>query len=62
MEKYNAKYNYGRLSGRNLDDIIANTRELDGQGDKRHSYDFALWKKASPEHIMRWPSPWGEGF
>ena len=62
VEKYNAKYNYGRLSGRNLDDIIANTRELDGQGDKRHSYDFALWKKASPEHIMRWPSPWGEGF
>lgn len=62
VEKYNAKYNYGRLSGRNLDDIIANTRELDGQSDKRHSYDFALWKKAAPEHIMRWPSPWGEGF
>ena len=62
VEKYNAKYNYGRLSGRNLDDIVANTRELDGQSDKRHSYDFALWKKASPEHIMRWPSPWGEGF
>ena len=62
VEKYNAKYNYGRLSGRNLDDIVANTRELDGQSDKRHPYDFALWKKASPEHIMRWPSPWGEGF
>ena len=62
VEKYNAKYNYGCLSGRNLDDIIANTRELDGQGDKRHSYDFALWKKASPEHIMRWPSPWSDGF
>ena len=62
VEKYNAKYNYGRLSGRNLDDIVANTRELDGQSDKRHSYDFALWKKASPEHIMRWPSPWGDGF
>ena len=62
VEKYNAKYNYGRLSGRNLDDIIANTRELDGQGDKRHSCDFALWKKASPEHIMRWPSPWSDGF
>ena len=62
VEKYNAKYNYGRLSGRNLDDIVANTRELDGQSDKRHSYDFALWKKAAPEHIMRWPSPWGEGF
>ena len=43
-------------------DIVANTRELDGQSDKRHSYDFALWKKASPEHIMRWPSPWSEGF
>ena len=41
---------------------MANTRELDGQSDKRHSYDFALWKKASPEHIMRWPSPWSEGF
>ncbi len=62
VEKYNEKYDYGRLSGRNLDDIIANTRCLDGQGDKRHSFDFALWKKASPEHIMRWPSPWGEGF
>ena len=62
VEKYNRKYNYGRLSGRNLDDIVANTRELDGQSDKRHSYDFALWKKASPEHIMRWPSPWSEGF
>ena len=62
VEKYNRKYNYGRLSGRNLDDIVANTRELDGQSDKRHSYDFALWKKASPEHIMRWPSPWSNGF
>lgn len=62
VEKYNAKHNYGRLSGRNLDDIVANTRELDGQSDKRHSYDFALWKKASPEHIMRWPSPWSDGF
>ena len=62
VEKYNAKYHYGRLSGRNLEDIVANTRELDGQSDKRHSYDFALWKKAAPEHIMHWPSPWGEGF
>ena len=52
VEKYNRKYSYGRLSGRNLDDILTNTRELDGQGDKRHSCDFALWKKASPEHIM----------
>jgi len=49
VEKYNRKYSYGRLSGRNLDDILTNTRELDGQGDKRHSCDFALWKKASPE-------------
>ncbi len=62
VEKYNAAHHYGRLSGRNLDDIVANTRELDGQGDKRHSFDFALWKKAAPEHIMRWPSPWSDGF
>ncbi len=62
VEKYNAKFNYGKLSGRNLDDIQTNTRELDGQSDKRSSVDFALWKKASTEHIMRWPSPWGEGF
>ncbi len=62
VEKYNAAHHYGRLSGRNLDDIVANTRELDGQGDKRHSYDFALWTKAAPEHIMRWPSPWSDGF
>lgn len=62
VEKYNEKYHYGRLSGRNLEDIVTNTRDLDGQGDKRHSYDFALWKKASPEHIMHWPSPWSEGF
>ena len=62
VEAYNAKYNYGKLSGRNLDDIKANTRELDGQSDKHNSFDFALWKKASPEHIMRWPSPWSDGF
>ena len=62
VEAYNRRHNYGCLSGRNLDDIVANTRELDGQSDKRRSYDFALWKKASPEHIMRWPSPWGDGF
>ena len=62
VEAYNAKYNYGKLSGRNLDDIKANTRELDGQSDKRNSFDFALWKQASPEHIMRWPSPWSDGF
>ena len=62
VEAYNRKFNYGRLSGRNLDDILTNTRELDGQSDKHHSFDFALWKKASPEHIMRWPSPWSDGF
>ena len=62
VEAYNRKHHYGKLSGRNLDDIVLNTRELDGQSDKRHSFDFALWKKASPEHIMRWPSPWSDGF
>ena len=62
VEKYNKTYHYGKLSGRNLDDIVANTRDLDGQSDKRNSYDFALWKKASPEHIMRWRSPWSDGF
>ena len=62
VEKYNKDFRYGKLSGRNLDDIVENTRSLDGQEDKQHSYDFALWKKASPEHIMRWPSPWSDGF
>ena len=62
VEKYNKDFHYGRLSGRNLDDIVTNTRELDGQSDKHHSFDFALWKKAAPEHIMRWPSPWSDGF
>jgi cysteinyl-tRNA synthetase len=62
VEKYNKKYNYGKLSGRVIEDMIANTRDLEGQEEKRSSVDFALWKKASPEHIMRWPSPWGEGF
>ena len=62
VEKYNKDYHYGKLSGRNLEDIVANTRDLDGQGDKRNSFDFALWKKASPEHIMRWKSPWSDGF
>ncbi len=62
VEKYNGKYNYGKLSGRNLDDIKTNTRQLDGQDEKKNSFDFALWKKASPEHIMRWPSKWSEGF
>ena len=62
VEKYNQKYNYGKLSGRNLDDIKTNTRRLDGQDEKKNSFDFALWKKAAPEHIMRWSSEWGEGF
>lgn len=60
--KFNQDYNYGELSGRNIEDMISNTRDLDGQSDKRNPLDFALWKKAEPEHIMRWPSPWGDGF
>ncbi len=61
--KYNAEIDkYGKLSGRNIEDMIANTRTLEGQDEKRNPQDFALWKKASPQHIMRWPSPWGEGF
>ncbi|MFH1936985.1 MAG: cysteine--tRNA ligase [Bacteroidota bacterium] len=60
--KYSQSYNYGKLSGRKLEDLIANTRELEGQEEKRNLADFALWKKAQPEHIMRWPSPWSEGF
>lgn len=62
VDKYNKEYHYGVLSGRDLENIKTNTRDLDGQSDKRASYDFALWKKASPEHIMHWPSPWSEGF
>ena len=60
--KYDKDHKYGILSGRALDEVKEGTRELDGQQDKRASYDFALWKKASPEHIMRWPSPWSDGF
>ncbi len=60
--KYNKKHNYGKLSGRNIEDVLENTRDLDGQEDKRESVDFAIWKNASPEHIMRWNSPWGSGF
>ena len=62
IEKYNKQFHYGKLSGRNLDDVINNSRELDGVGEKRNQVDFALWKKAQPEHIMRWPSPWSDGF
>lgn len=62
VEKYNRKYHYGVLSGRNLEDVINASRQLDGVGEKHNQVDFALWKKAQPEHIMRWPSPWGDGF
>ncbi len=62
VEKYARDFHYGKLSGRNLQDILTETRELDGQQEKKHSFDFALWKKAAPEHIMHWPSPWSEGF
>ena len=62
VRKYNEDHHYGILSGRSLDDTLEGTRSLDGQQDKRAPYDFAIWKKAEREHIMRWPSPWGEGF
>ena len=62
VEKYNKKFHYGKLSGRNIDELLETTRDLDGQTEKRRSIDFALWKKAAPEHIMHWPSPWSEGF
>ena len=62
VRKYNKDHNYGVLSGRTLEATLEGTRALDGQGDKRAPYDFAIWKKAEPQHIMRWPSPWGEGF
>ncbi|MCB9224678.1 MAG: cysteine--tRNA ligase [Crocinitomicaceae bacterium] len=62
VEKYNQQENYGELSGRKIEDLISGTRDLDGQDEKRSPLDFALWKKASPDHIMRWPSPWSSGF
>ena len=63
INKYNeAGNNYGKLSGRILEDLLNETRELDGQAEKRNPLDFAIWKKAAPEHIMQWPSPWGMGF
>lgn len=62
VAKYHKIHNYGVLSGRNIDEMLSNTRSLDGQDDKHSPFDFALWKKASPEHIMHWPSPWSEGF
>lgn len=60
--KFNKDHQYGKLSGRALEDMIANTRELNAQSDKKNPQDFALWKKAEPQHIMRWPSPWSDGF
>lgn len=60
--RYAAQYDYGKLSGRKLEELMGGSRELEGQDEKRHFADFALWKKAPPEHLMRWPSPWGEGF
>lgn len=62
VPKYNLEHHYGKLSGRNIEDLLNTTRELDGQDEKRCPLDFALWKKAAPEHIMHWPSPWSEGF
>jgi cysteinyl-tRNA synthetase len=62
VSKYAENHPYGILSGRKLDELLETTRELEGQQEKRHKADFALWKKAPPEHIMRWESPWGEGF
>ena len=62
VEKFAQTYPYTQLTGRNLDDLLDNTRDLDGQDEKKGRLDFALWKNAKPEHIMRWNSPWGEGF
>lgn len=62
VEKYHKNYNYGKLSGRIIEDMVAGNRELEAQHEKRSPVDFALWKKANPEHIMRWPSPWSDGF
>lgn len=62
VEKYHQSHHYGKLSGRKIEDLISNTRDLDGQSEKRNPLDFAIWKKADDSHIMRWNSPWGEGF
>jgi len=62
VEKYNKKFKYGKLSGRVVEDLQSNTRVLEGQDEKKNPFDFALWKKAEPEHIMRWPSDWSDGF
>ena len=60
--KFNKDMPYGKLSRRNIEELVHNSRALDGQSDKRNPQDFALWKKAEPKHIMRWPSPWSDGF
>ena len=62
VDKFNRDHPYGKLSGRNIEELLSTTRQLDGQQEKRNPMDFALWKKAAPEHIMHWPSPWSEGF
>ncbi len=62
LEKYAKKYNYGKLSGKKIEDLIAESRELQGTSEKKHPFDFALWKKADPKHIMRWHSQWSDGF
>lgn len=62
VKKYAEEYNYGKLSGRKIDELLETTRDLDGQDEKINKVDFALWKNAPPEHLMRWKSPWGEGF
>lgn len=62
IDKYNSKYHYGKLSGRTVSDLLTATRDLEKQSDKRNPLDFALWKKSDPDHIMHWPSPWGEGY
>ncbi|MBZ9629271.1 cysteine--tRNA ligase [Salegentibacter sp. LM13S] len=62
VRKFNETNHYGKLSGRDIENMIANTRELAAQSDKKNPQDFALWKKAEPQHIMRWPSPWSDGF
>ena len=62
VQEFAEKHEYGQLSGRKVEDLLSNTRELDGQEEKKSPLDFAIWKKAQPEHIMRWHSPWGDGF
>lgn len=62
VDKYGKDYKYGKLSGRNTEDLLENTRILSGQDEKKNSFDFALWKKSDPKHLMHWPSPWSEGY